>query len=141
MTDGVHDIVCLTTAFVRLFYHSPSFAIMDEATSALDEPLEAQCLRRCIHRGISYVSVGHRPSLLVFHSHLLTLGRGGKFTFEPLPPPASDSGALCPVLTLSMLHSYNQILTRLPVSHTTLNCYPWQVIPPAWHRHPRRSKP
>jgi putative ATP-binding cassette transporter len=50
-----------------------------EGTSALDVALEEHCLRRCIARGIGMVSVGHRPTLIPFHTHMLTLQRGGKY--------------------------------------------------------------
>ena len=66
-------------AFARLFCHSPAFAIIDEGTSALDVELEEHCLRRCISRGIGMVSVGHRPTLIPFHTHMLTLQRHGKY--------------------------------------------------------------
>jgi ABC-type uncharacterized transport system fused permease/ATPase subunit len=66
-------------AFARLFCHSPAFAIIDEGTSALDVALEEHCLRRCISRGIGMVSVGHRPTLIPFHTHMLTLQRHGKY--------------------------------------------------------------
>ena len=49
-----------------------------EGTSALDVGLEEHCLRRCIARGIGMVSVGHRPTLIPFHTHMLTLQRRGR---------------------------------------------------------------
>jgi hypothetical protein len=73
-----------TAAFARLFYHGPRFAIMDESTSALDEETEAKCLQRCLTRGISLVSVGHRPSLRAFHTHLLLLRPDATYTVTPL---------------------------------------------------------
>ena len=64
--------------FARLLYHKPHFALMDESTSAMDVELEAHCMRLCVDQGITCVSVGHRPSLLPFHNHMLTLdGHGG----------------------------------------------------------------
>ena len=54
-------------------------ACEQEGTSALDVALEEHCLRRCIARGIGMVSVGHRPTLIPFHTHMLTLLRGGKY--------------------------------------------------------------
>ena len=70
--------------FARLLFHSPAFAIMDESTSAMDVPLEAMCLQRCIDRGIGILSVGHRPTLQAFHTHMLTLARAGKYTLQAL---------------------------------------------------------
>lgn len=52
----------------------PALAILDEATSALDLENEARLyaeLRRL--SDLTYVSVGHRPSLLRFHSTRLRL--------------------------------------------------------------------
>ena len=53
--------------FIRLFYHTPKFCIMDEATAALDEDSERICMTECISRKITFISVGHRSSLLKYH--------------------------------------------------------------------------
>ena len=53
--------------FGRLFWHNPTLAIMDESTSALDSALEVQCMKALQARGISMISVGHRPSLVAYH--------------------------------------------------------------------------
>lgn len=54
--------------------NSPKLAILDEATSALDLALEEKMYRVLAQiPGISYVSVGHRPSLAQFHDSRLTL--------------------------------------------------------------------
>ena len=35
-------------------------------------------MERCVSRGITCISVGHRPTLLEFHTHVMKLnGRGG----------------------------------------------------------------
>ena len=81
------------SGFVRLMYHCPAYAIMDESTSAMDVPLEEQCLRRCIDRGISFISVGHRPTLRAFHTQLLVLDRNGKYTLESLSDEAAAAAA------------------------------------------------
>ena len=72
--------------FVRLFYHRPKFCIMDEATAALDEESERICMTQCKSRGISFISVGHRLSLIKYHTKKITLklnqGPDGGSTYE-----------------------------------------------------------
>ena len=64
--------------FARLLYHLPEFALLDESTSAMDVELEAHCMSLCVSKGITCVSVGHRPTLLEFHGMCLQLdGSGG----------------------------------------------------------------
>lgn len=72
-------------AFGRLLYNRPRLAILDEATSALDLDSERKMysLLQAIP-GISYVSVGHRPSLVDFHDSKLTLTTEG-FRIENTP--------------------------------------------------------
>lgn len=72
--------------------HSPKLAILDEATSALDLASEAKMYSVLADiPDISYVSVGHRPSLLGFHDARLTL-TGGGYHLDQLPP--SSVGAM-----------------------------------------------
>jgi putative ATP-binding cassette transporter len=59
--------------FARLFLNSPKFAILDESTSALDEDNETVVYSKLQQSNITYVSVGHRSSLLKFHDHELLL--------------------------------------------------------------------
>jgi len=53
-------------------------ALLDEATSALDEKNE-QTMYENIQRieGLTFISVGHRPSLLKYHNNKLILGGDG----------------------------------------------------------------
>jgi ABC-type uncharacterized transport system fused permease/ATPase subunit len=73
-------------AFGRLLVNQPRLVILDEATSALDIAAEARMygLLQSMARkplagdhvsrpGLTYVSVGHRPSLLAFHGRRLCL--------------------------------------------------------------------
>ena len=76
--------------FCRMFYHSPKFAIMDESTSALDISLETTCMEQCIARGITMISVGHRPSLKKFHKQLLTLTANGGYEVSQIQPSPSS---------------------------------------------------
>ncbi|MCL5260260.1 MAG: ABC transporter ATP-binding protein/permease [Gammaproteobacteria bacterium] len=59
--------------FVRLFLNNPKYAILDESTSALDEDNEVIVYSKLQQSNISYVSVGHRSSLLKFHDQELLL--------------------------------------------------------------------
>nr|WP_321468210.1 ABC transporter ATP-binding protein/permease [uncultured Desulfobulbus sp.] len=60
-------------AFARLLLHCPRFAVLDEATSALDVENEKNLYQTLREYGIHYISVGHRPSILDFHDHVLDL--------------------------------------------------------------------
>jgi putative ATP-binding cassette transporter len=56
-----------------LLLTSPPFAILDEATSALDLQNEKQVYQKIQATASSFVSVGHRPSLLQYHQFVLEL--------------------------------------------------------------------
>ena len=60
-------------AFARLLINRPRYAVLDEATSALDIENEANLYRKLQELGIQYISVGHRASILEFHSRVLDL--------------------------------------------------------------------
>uniref|UniRef100_A0A6V1QMT5 ABC transporter domain-containing protein n=1 Tax=Heterosigma akashiwo TaxID=2829 RepID=A0A6V1QMT5_HETAK len=77
-------------AFGRLLWSRPSVAILDEATSALDLTNERRMyeLLRSELPGLSYVSVGHRPSLLEYHDTKLRLARDG-FSVGRIDDPAA----------------------------------------------------
>jgi ABC-type uncharacterized transport system fused permease/ATPase subunit len=80
-------------AFARVLVNKPKLCILDEATSALDLNNEA-VMYTAIGKipGISYVSVGHRPSLLRFHSQRLKLfgmGQSPSFMVEEVGETAA----------------------------------------------------
>ncbi|CAE8681027.1 unnamed protein product [Polarella glacialis] len=61
-------------AFARLAIHAKvDLALLDEATSALDEASEAICYKMLADTVETYVSVGHRPSLIRYHSRVLSI--------------------------------------------------------------------
>lgn len=60
-------------AFARLFLNEPDYVILDESTSALDVANETALYKKLKKIGITYVSVGHRPSIRKFHSKVLEL--------------------------------------------------------------------
>ena len=74
-------------AFGRILVNRPKLVILDEATSALDMVSELkmyQLLQGMAGKtvnggtlsapGLTYISVGHRPSLLAYHDKRLRLG-------------------------------------------------------------------
>ena len=76
-------------AFGRLLVNRPKLVILDEATSALDMVAEARMytlLRNMAQKtlngklsapGLTYISVGHRPSLLTYHDTRLRISGPG----------------------------------------------------------------
>jgi putative ATP-binding cassette transporter len=70
-------------AFARLLLTRPHYAVLDEATSALDVTNEAQLYGQLQGSGTTYVSVGHRPSLLAYHDKFLELRGGGDWRLVP----------------------------------------------------------
>jgi len=85
-------------AFGRLLVNQPLFVILDEATSALDMAGEAKMyalLQKMGQKnsvgnngltqpGLTYVSVGHRPSLTTYHSTKLRLNGGKDHSVETI---------------------------------------------------------
>jgi ABC-type uncharacterized transport system fused permease/ATPase subunit len=77
-------------AFGRLVVNRPRLVIMDESTSALDVPAETAMykmlkeLSSCAESGggLTYISVGHRPTLLAHHDLKLSLRDGSGFLSE-----------------------------------------------------------
>ena len=81
-------------AFGRLVINRPRLVIMDESTSALDVLAETamyKLLRDLSSgeepgaKGLTYVSVGHRPTLLAHHDLKLSLRDGSGFVSEIQP--------------------------------------------------------
>ncbi|XP_004837262.1 ATP-binding cassette sub-family D member 4 isoform X2 [Heterocephalus glaber] len=66
-------------SFARLFYLQPKYAVLDEATSALTEEVESELYHIGQQLGMTFISVGHRPSLEKFHSWVLKLCGGGRW--------------------------------------------------------------
>eukprot|EP00922_Rhytidocystis_sp_ex-Travisia-forbesii_P061476 GHVS01091106.1.p1 GENE.GHVS01091106.1~~GHVS01091106.1.p1 ORF type:complete len:740 (-),score=66.79 GHVS01091106.1:102-2321(-) len=72
-------------AFGRLLLNPPRLAVLDEATSALDIDTEREMYRALGQvEGMSYVSVGHRPSLVQFHHKRLNLAGNEGYVLEEI---------------------------------------------------------
>jgi putative ATP-binding cassette transporter len=70
-------------AFGRLLLNSPRFVVLDEATSALDVSTEKHLYDLLVSRDLSFISVGHRPSLKSFHNNVLELQGDGDWRLIP----------------------------------------------------------
>ena len=83
-------------AFGRLVVNKPRLVIMDESTSALDVVAEKKMYTMLQEissggaNGLTFVSVGHRPTLLAYHNVKLSLRDGTGYVSE-IPP---GSGAI-----------------------------------------------
>ena len=70
-------------AFARIMISKPRFVFLDEATSAVDYATETRLYRLLATTGASYISIGHRLSILDHHTHILTLKAEGAWSLEP----------------------------------------------------------
>lgn len=94
-------------AFGRLVVNQPRLVILDEATSALDVVAEAKMysLLRDMARkeligpklsraGLTFISVGHRPTLLAYHNNKLCLNGGSDYSMEPIEKLVNEFTAI-----------------------------------------------
>ena len=51
-------------AIARVLLTDPAFAVLDEATSAIDPAVEKVLFEKLQRRGVTLITVSHRPSLL-----------------------------------------------------------------------------
>lgn len=91
-------------AFGRVLVNAPRLVILDEATSALDMVAESKMysLLRDMGKkqlfkngqmsapGLTYVSVGHRPSLVTWHDKRLRVGGEEQHSLETIEKSALD---------------------------------------------------
>ena len=68
-------------AFVRVILSNPKYTILDEATSALDEPNEKIAYEYIMNSNMTYISVGHRTSIINYHHYVLLLEKGTGWKF------------------------------------------------------------
>ncbi len=59
--------------FARLLLNKPKYAILDEATSALDSKNEKRLYEQLQQSGMTFLSIGHRESLVNYHQSILDL--------------------------------------------------------------------
>jgi putative ATP-binding cassette transporter len=80
-------------AIGRVLLNRPRVVFLDEASSAMDEGLEHAMYRllRESLSGVTLVSVGHRSSLLGFHTRELELLGEGRWRLQELPKTASNA--------------------------------------------------
>jgi vitamin B12/bleomycin/antimicrobial peptide transport system ATP-binding/permease protein len=71
-------------ACARLLLTQPRHVILDEATSALDVKNEEHLYRLLQAAAITYISVGHRPSVLQYHQHVLELTGEARWRLLPV---------------------------------------------------------
>ena len=72
-------------AIARVLLAKPRLVLMDESTSALDTRNERLMYEELKRAGVTYVSVGHRPTLLQFHRNALLLKGDGAGGWEVRP--------------------------------------------------------
>lgn len=76
-------------------------ALVDEGTSACDTKNEARLYEVLKERVVSYVSVGHRPALRKYHSHVLWLQR-----------PSQDDAGMGARHQFLAMHEYEEALAQ-----------------------------
>jgi putative ATP-binding cassette transporter len=64
-------------SFARILISRPKFVFLDESTSAVDIPTESRLYAALLEEGVTFVSVGHRETILRFHDRALRLLPGG----------------------------------------------------------------
>jgi len=68
-------------AIARLIWHKPKFAILDECTSAVSTKTEEQLYWMLNAKGVTYITISHRPVLRAFHRKLLRINGDAEKTF------------------------------------------------------------
>ena len=66
-------------SFARILISRPGYVFLDEATSAVDVPTEARLYGTLIESNTTFVSVGHRETILRFHDRALRLEANGRW--------------------------------------------------------------
>jgi putative ATP-binding cassette transporter len=70
-------------AFARLFLSQPRYAVLDESTSALDVENEKYLYEVLQNFNTTYISVGHRPTLIPYHQNILKIVDNAEWNFYP----------------------------------------------------------
>lgn len=77
-------------AMARLFYHSPTFAILDECTSAVSVDVEGAMYQYCKKSGITLFTVSHRKSLWKYHEYYLQFDGRGSYEYARIDESKDD---------------------------------------------------
>jgi putative ATP-binding cassette transporter len=81
-------------SFARLLLKEPAIAFLDESTSALDEANEERMYHYLRKHRYTFVSVGHRSTLVKHHDWLLRIGKNASWELikvSDLEPAAPDA--------------------------------------------------
>jgi putative ATP-binding cassette transporter len=70
-------------AFARVLLAQPAYAMLDEATSALDIENEENLYRQLAETSTTFVSIGHRETVLKYHKQVLELTGNGHWQMHP----------------------------------------------------------
>ena len=69
-------------AFARILINQPRYVVLDEATSALDIKNESTLYQYLLNTNTTFVSVGHRPSLMKYHRWILEMQEGEQWKLD-----------------------------------------------------------
>ena len=72
-------------AFARILLNKPDYVVLDEATSALDTSNESNLYRYLLDTNTTFISVGHRPSLIRYHRWILEMQPGERWKLQENP--------------------------------------------------------
>lgn len=82
-------------SFARILISKPKFVFLDEATSAMDVPTESAVYQALADTGCTFISVGHRETILKFHDRALRLIPGGSWeVVDAAAIPVTEPAAL-----------------------------------------------
>lgn len=70
-------------AFARLLLAQPTYAVLDEATSSLDIKNEKLLYSQLQQSDITYISVGHRSTLVEYHDSVLRINNDRSYNLMP----------------------------------------------------------
>jgi len=76
-------------AFARILISKPRYVVLDEATSALDIENEASLYQHLLENETTFISVGHRPSLVKYHDWQLEIQPGEKWDLQTIADRAA----------------------------------------------------
>lgn len=72
-------------AILRALCHNSQMVFLDEATSQIDIPTEQVIYSELKQRNVTYISVGHRDSIKLYHHVEINLNSDGSYTIESSP--------------------------------------------------------